>query len=336
MKVPALSGEKIIARFQPEAANLGMDYSGRPGTYHVIFLLGRPGFSKRKEKTIAAADAQCGDSHLYFARPINDPTKTPFYKGTADVGGKVFTIIGKPNSEGCLARVETEVEAIGFEDAERIAHFVVMTVLSVLSFQQDVPLAVQQTDVVELNTGTLAIMTRSPFHEMTAPEGMIPKFDREFRFYAGMYREALNSESPVYRFLCLFKIIEGLKGRRSRIAKQNDGEALLRNGEILPESEPAAREWLRTISRRHAWDAQSLQMMFPVEYRGKRFGAIIDNVLRPLRNEVAHGLLAEGEIKVSSDDLIQLWRVQRILPMARLIARKMLLNDFPDCALDSN
>ena len=76
--------------------------------------------------------------------------------------------------------------------------------------------------------------------------------------------------------------------------------------------------------------------MFPVEYRGKRFGAIIDNVLRPLRNEVAHGLLAEGEIKVSSDDLVQLYRVQRILPMARFIARKMLLNDFPGCALDSD
>ena len=78
-------------------------------------------------------------------------------------------------------------------------------------------------------------MTCSPFHEMAVPEGMIPKFDHEFRFYAGMYREALNTDSPVYRFLCFFKIIEGLKGRRGRIAKELDGEALSRNGEILPD-----------------------------------------------------------------------------------------------------
>jgi len=42
----------------------------------------------------------------------------------------------------------------------------------------------------------------------------------EFLHYASLYREALNSNSAIYRFLCLFKIIEGIIARRNRIATE--------------------------------------------------------------------------------------------------------------------
>ena len=36
--------------------------------------------------------------------------------------------------------------------------------------------------------------------------------------------EALNSNSSVYRFLCLFKIIEGIRVRRLRLGKEAAGD----------------------------------------------------------------------------------------------------------------
>ncbi len=40
----------------------------------------------------------------------------------------------------------------------------------------------------------------------------------EFRLYASLYREALNSLSLRYQFLCYYKIAEGISARRGRLA----------------------------------------------------------------------------------------------------------------------
>jgi hypothetical protein len=49
-----------------------------------------------------------------------------------------------------------------------------------------------------------------------AVEAVAPPYDSEFARYASMYRKAFNSNSPVYRFLCPFKSIEGIRVRRAR------------------------------------------------------------------------------------------------------------------------
>ena len=40
-------------------------------------------------------------------------------------------------------------------------------------------------------------------------EGTPPPHDSEFAHYASMYREALNSNSSVYRFLCSSRLSKG-------------------------------------------------------------------------------------------------------------------------------
>jgi hypothetical protein len=51
--------------------------------------------------------------------------------------------------------------------------------------------------------------------------------------------------------------------------------------------------------------------------------------LRNLRDQIAHSIMDTGELSLSLDDLVQLQRVSKWLPLTRCIARRMLKNDFP-------
>jgi hypothetical protein len=51
--------------------------------------------------------------------------------------------------------------------------------------------------------------------------------------------------------------------------------------------------------------------------------------LTNLRDQIAHSIMYTGELSLSADDLVQIQRVTRWLPLTRCIARRMLKNDFP-------
>jgi hypothetical protein len=146
------------------------------------------------------------------------------------------------------------------------------------------------------------------------------------------YREALNSNSPVYRFLCLFKIIEGIRIRRLRLGKEAGGarEKCHRPLEVIPRDDIAAKAWLNTIFPIHReWDPLTLGQIFPTEAKGKRLMHIVVTELEKLRNEIAHSIMQSGELSLSADDLVQIQRVNKWLSLTRCIARRMLKNDFP-------
>ena len=42
----------------------------------------------------------------------------------------------------------------------------------------------------------------------------------DFRGYASLYRQGLNSDSPVFQFLCYFRIIESVRRRRARLGSE--------------------------------------------------------------------------------------------------------------------
>jgi hypothetical protein len=55
----------------------------------------------------------------------------------------------------------------------------------------------------------------------------------------------------------------------------------------------------------------------------------VQNELTTLRDQIAHGIMRSGELSLSADDLVQIQRVNKWLPLTRCIARRMLKNDFP-------
>jgi hypothetical protein len=160
------------------------------------------------------------------------------------------------------------------------------------------------------------------------------QLENEFLGCASIYREALNTNSAPYRYLCLYKIIEGLLQRRYRLAAQARqlGQEPRR---FQLERVPGRREefvpWLNAIfSIRPAWDDMALEQLFVPAAVGRSFGHVLENSLRPLRDKVAHALSEpSGELTMSADELLHLREVNKWLPLTKCVVRRMIKDEFP-------
>ena len=85
--------------------------------------------------------------------------------------------------------------------------------------------------------------------------------------------------------------------------------------------------WIFPIHRE--WDGLTLGQMFPPESRRKNLMHLVQTELTNLRDQIAHSIMRSGELSLSADDLVQIQRVNKWLPLTRSIARRMLRNDFP-------
>jgi SEC-C motif len=308
---------------------------GRPGLYEVIFTLCRPGFPLTQEREIASADDLSGNSHLAIAKPAFTPPDpgADRIKIRTIIEGEAFEFTGFPNAKGFLGKIVTNCQAQNFLDAYRKSYGALAPSLSNWSIHLDVPLSIYQVDIKEVRTGTLRMTFMPPFLE--TPFAVVPQaqMPADFRGYASLYREALSSNSPVYQFLCHFKIIESIRARRSRLGEEarTSGRLFTRPQEVFPKDTEGLRAWLDTIFaiRPPTWDDMTVDSLLLPEIVGKRFGAIFESFLQPLRVEIAHALFELGELKASFDDGFTSERVNRWLPVIKCIARRMLRTEFP-------
>lgn len=299
-------------------------------------VLARPGYSELEERVLHFSDRLNGDSHLAITEPA--VTAHPFPKAVAirvrvQTDGGLFTFDGKPNAKGYLGKLLSQsFHAENFDDALKRAYHAIAPSLSNWSVHLDVPVYVAQIDATEVRTGAARVqMSAPPLIAGFAVEAE-PKLEPEFLYYAGLYREALNSNSPVYRFLCLYKIIEGLRIRRARLAKEArtaGREPEHFDSEKIPNELAALKTWLTAIYSNREWSQAALDQVAPLDIRGNRFAQIVDSKLTPLRNEVAHGILDTGELGISTDDMLKTEKVNLWLPLTRTIGRRMLRNSFP-------
>ncbi len=340
VSAPPASQAVPISTFSGEAATITLvpffapgdprntdNPKGMPGQYRVTI----------GERMFHFSDRLTGNSHIAITRPAVVPHSMPDAIGIrirarTDAGAFIFD--GKPNAEGYLGKLVSEpFDAQSFDDALRKAYHAVAPSLSNWSAHLDVPVYVAQVDTTELRTGAASAQVFTPPLEAAfAVEGE-PKLESEFLYYAGLYREALNSNSPAYRFLCLYKIIEGVRLRRNRLAAE--ARAFGRKPqrfefEEVPAEPSALQPWLNAIYNLREWPQLALDHVLPAEVRGRRFGQIVESKLMPLRNEVAHGILDSGELGMSIDDMLKLERVNLWLPLTRTISRRMLKNNFRD------
>jgi hypothetical protein len=312
--------------------------AGVPGKYQVTFLFSRPLSKETKEFEYTFTGNLKGDSHLAITKPAFvppgniDADQIKIYAGTPH--GK-FEFTGLPNQAGFLGKIVSEpFDANNREDAQQKAYGALLPAISNWSVHLDIPLHVDVIETTEIRTGSTGIRVVAPFFEAPfAVQGNPPQHDSEFAHYASLYREALNSNSPVYRYLCLFKIIEGIGFRRARLGKEASvaGEPFNRPVEIIPREENRFIPWLHAIFPiRRDWDAMTVAEIFIEEAKGKRIAHLVGTELTPLRDRIAHGILHSGELALSVDDLIHLQRVNKWLPLTRCIARRMLKSEFPD------
>jgi hypothetical protein len=305
---------------------------GIPGQYKVTFVMGKPGIRGFPDREIRFADFMRGDSHLAILAPaFPAPAEAEKIRIEIKVDSESLVLDGLPNEAGFLAKLETHsFHAENHNDAELRATRIVQGLLSEYSAQLDIPLQIDLVEVTELVTYNKRLTLVAPFNTggSSAP---IDQYDREFANLAGLYREGLLSNSPAYRFLCFYKILEVSKKRRGRMgrksAKDNSSK---RYGERIPESPGDQILWLQSIfPGQRRWPQFMLNQIFVPEVRGKKLTALFDAPLRKLRDRIAHGILDSGHYLLV-DDPSAVREISRWLPFLRCAVRRALKNDFPE------
>jgi hypothetical protein len=326
-----------LYRFKGDDPRNSLPLEGSPGLYEVTFILHRPGYSLQPEGHLTFSSGLRGDSHLAIAKPAYSPPGSPDadqirIMGHTEDGN--FEFIGLPNAKGFLGKLVTlPFAAKNRGHAEELAYRAIASSLSNMSLHLDIPLEIGHRETKELSNGSIQISFVSPYLEAPMAINATANFMPEFRSYAALYREALNTKSPVFEFLCLFKIIESLRGRRTRLsraAKKNNQPFILPS-EVLPRTNVEIKVWLEALFYiRREFDLSTFDSAVPADLRGRTVNDVFDDVLNPLRVKVAHALFGTGgELPLSSDDLLHTHAVTQRLLVTKCIVRRMLKNDFP-------
>jgi methylamine utilization protein MauJ len=339
MRLPGFQ-QHILARPQyrdpNDPRNLGGP-AGLPGQYKAVFTLSRPGFSLLPENQHSFADQLQGDSHLAITKPAHTEPNNPdadrirIYARTADAN---FVFTGYPNPKGFLAKIELDsFYASHFGDAALKAYRALASGLSNICVYLDIPLHIYQMDITELRTNSVRMSLLAAHAEI--PLFMIPTdvVTEEFRRYASLYREALNSNSPNYQFLCYYKIIEGIRKRQERLiaeAKARGETITTRPRLIIPTETEEQIKWLNSIFPvPQTWDSTVLQLIFPAKSLGRKVNDMIQGELEPIRNRIAHTVLRSGEPTISIDEGLDMDLVTEWLPFGKCIARLLIKTEFP-------
>lgn len=317
----------------------------KPGPYRVQLMLGRPGFPTHKEYNHSFIGSNDGGSHLKVVKPLaermpDDPDHMLWWTAYIDKAGKRVDVQfkGEANAEGFLARFSTSLEASNPNDAASIAHASLAPLLSALSASSDLPLFVETIDAVDVANGNAMLRIVNPFPEQTFNIGQLPLLSEDYCHYASLYREALQSNSPFYRFLCLYKIVEGLHKRRGRLTIEAKKQGTYEQRRpLIPERIPTEKaeqvqllEAVYSIQPGKAWDEMFIGQTFPQESHGKSIKEVRDSLLEKVRDTIAHAVMLDNEPGLSVDDLEDHWKVNKWLPLVRFLARLMLTNDFPN------
>jgi len=308
---------------------------GAPGLYIVTFVLAKPNTRNLPENEIKFADALRGDSHLAITKPAVvvdiDPDQIDMSYKTAS---GAFLFHGYPNERGYLAKLISDPFFAGDRNvAERHASTAMQGLLSNLASQLDIPLIIEAVEVTEVATQAKSISFAAPFPSVSmAVKGAGTFNDPEFEHAVALYREALNSNTPVYRFLCFYKILEMSRKRRERLGrKYKSALKQTRPGEQIPLRDKNSMEkWLNALFYiNRNWDDGVFDQIFIPEALGKKINNIFDSQLRPVRDKIAHGILDSGEFLLL-DKTEDRQAVSKWLPLLRCLARRVMKNDFKE------
>lgn len=310
---------------------------GAPGEYEVIFVLRRPGYALLPERQISFSTGHLGDSHLAISKPAftppgNEDADQILIQARNENGYFEFT--GTANKKGFLGKLTSKpFTAKDRHHAEEIAYRAVAPSLSDFSLHLDIPLEVAQVETKELATHNVHISFTAPSIEVPFAVNATSTMNPEYRGIASLYREAMNTNSPVYQFLCFFKIIEAVRARRKRLEREakKKGSTYVPPLEVLPVTHSEIKKWLDGLFyARPEWDLMALDTAVPTDLRGKTFDDVVEHTLNPVRVNAAHALFldAGNELTMSSDHLLDSRRITQLIPLTKCIARRMLKNDF--------
>lgn len=189
----------------------------------------------------------------------------------------------KTNDAKRLSFVELECFAASPQEARTKFINAVYPVLDHFSYAHNVALFVSMIRVMDIAHKSFHVECTAPYRSQVVPNTMSTLFEEMKPVYA-MYREAKNTDSNFYKFLCCYKIMEGLLGkmRANAFARAKAaGVDVKIERDLVPDDENLAPE------------------LKP--YAGKPMKAFFDNVLTGrFRHAVAHFVTDDGILQTSS------------------------------------
>jgi hypothetical protein len=319
---------------------------GAPGQYRVVISLQRLGYAVYPERAFNFGGRH-GDSHIAIAAPAYANPGLPDANGVlieAESSDGRFTYEAAPNEKGFVAQISTTLAAQNFAEAERLAYRNLAPTLSHLATYFDVPVVTARIEMEDLQYGTVNMSITNPYDEVPLSLTGGEPIEQSLRVLESFYREALNSGSSAYQFLCLCKILEGVMARRIR-ARREAARAGLPYTPIDPQTERVPSQeaeyttWLGQLFpvRTRRWDAMALASIFIADAVGRTCEELFregsrgqaPGAIRAIRNEVAHAITEQGPPRLSADDTFYLQRVNEWLPITKCLARLLLLHEFP-------
>jgi len=339
LQIRGLPGEeqKMLVIFATHEHPLGSRPISLPGQFKVQFLLARPSRLLFPEEAPSFVTNVVGDSHLGIGAP------KPGKEHTDDITGMVLDIHFEgrvhrfkciPNEKGYMGKIQVDdIVAKDYADAESIAYRALSPFLSAWSVTMDIPLMFETIQVTDLTTHTDMLRVRAPHIAMKPAGGVGTFLSDEFCQYASLYREGMNANTPLYRFLCFYKIVESLYIRRSDKAKEakSRGEEPRKYNEDVPLTVDAVKGLISMLYPwRQGWDDDfTIDQLLPSDAHGKRFRKIREQELKPLRDRIAHALMHSGRIETVADRLEDINAVTKWLPILRVWVRLLLRIEFP-------
>jgi hypothetical protein len=222
----------------------------------------------------------------------------------------------KKNAEGEKSLIEFECDAKNTTEAKQKFRAAVLPFLDYLSYISNCPIIIGMIRVEDTKNDRISIEYVSPYRKTVVNPHNANLYTELAPVYA-MYREAKNSHSDFYKFLCYYKILEGLLGklRANLFSKaRNEKIDLTRPKEIVPSST-------------EIFETYKIHIGTPLR-------SFFDNVLTPkFRNAVAHFNTDDGAVLNTSspEHIASYGEVLYILELCvrtAISSHEYLLNEF--------
>jgi len=118
-------------------------------------------------------------------------------------------MLGIGNEQGELAGLKFKCKATSKNEAFNLFHSAISPGLDHLSYIADVPVVIEKAVCIDMKNKTTSLRYVAPYQTVTIPSEPQEPSELLMPIYA-LYREAKNNNSDYYRFLCYFKIMEGI------------------------------------------------------------------------------------------------------------------------------
>jgi len=248
-----------------------------------------------------------GDSHFQVHEPLADGETTKQFATFAYGAESPLNYFAFCNSAGRMSHMNVLCSAADAGAAVKLVKGGVEPLLAHLCITFNAPVNVSRIRVIQGATGiTYSTVFHQAYPIVDAPaDGFGVWVAEDFRAIR-FYREALSATSPKYQLLCYYKVLELLLDMQAKRAPQaNPSDAKARVSVERFREEP----WLRI----HI-DPSLLDRI-----RDKKYTWIKTEVLRPVRDKVAHALLKESDGSWHSDE-----EVVPYLPIAKRMAENLI------------